>query len=255
MSQTTVKTWNASDYDDQHSYVWKLGNDAVELMAPQSGERILDVGCGTGHLTHSIASRAGVVVGLDSSPEMIEKARKEYPQITFVVGNITKYATDKPFDAVFSNATLHWVKDAAAAIRCIKAALRPGGRFVAEFGGYGNVQHIRSAIAAALKSVAGPDFESVSPWYFPSIGQYATLLEKAGFEVSQAMLFDRPTRLEGGIRSWLEMFGSLFLESIHPDRRETFFERAQEAARAQLFRDGQWFADYRRIRIRAYNRA
>lgn len=242
-------TWNAANYDNAHSYVWTMAADLIDLLAPQTGERVLDVGCGTGHLTAEIARGGARVVGLDASAEMVAKARENYPEIEFRVGNAADFAVEAPFDAVFSNATLHWVKDARAAAGCIFRALRPGGRLVAEFGGAGNVRTIMLAIADALKEVEAPSFDELSPWYYPSISEYGAVLEGTGLELISARLFDRPTPVEAGLRNWVEQYGSVFLGAVGPEKRERFLSAVEERARRALFKDGKWVADYRRLRI------
>jgi len=185
---------------------------------------------------------------MDASADMIRRAREQQPGLEFFVGDVTDFAVDRPFDAVFSNATLHWVTRAEDAARRIFAAVRPGGRFVAEFGGKGNVRRVSAAIAEALEAVGAPAFERVAPWYFPSVAEYATLLERVGFEVMFATLFDRPTAVEGGIRAWVEMFGSTMIDAVPAGRREDFFARLEQAG-GDLEKDGQWHADYRRLRV------
>ena len=244
-------TWDPTTYDAAHAYVFTLAADLIDVLAPAPGERVLDVGCGTGHLTSRIANAGATVVGVDASPDMVARAKANYPALDVRVADVTALEVDAPFDAVFSNATLHWVREADAAARGIFRALRPGGRFVAEFGGVGNVSAVSRAIAAGLAAVGAPAFEYLDPWFFPTIGRYAAVLERAGFEVTLARLFDRPTPVEGGLRSWIEMFGSAFLSAVPADRREAFFAAADAAAPPSLFRDGQCHADYRRLRVNA----
>jgi trans-aconitate methyltransferase len=244
-------TWNANNYDTAHSYVWTLAADLIDLLAPKAGERILDIGSGTGHLTSQIAQRGATVTGIDSSPEMVARAKENYPDLDFRVASATDFAFEEKFDAIFSNATLHWVKDAQSAANSIRRALRPGGRFVAEFGGAANVRTIMTAIANALKTVGAPTFEELSPWFYPSIAEYSAILEKAGLELTFAQLFDRPTLIEAGLRSWLELYGTQFLTAIAPDKREAFLTAVEDTTRPKLFKEGQWIADYRRLRILA----
>jgi trans-aconitate methyltransferase len=241
--------WDASLYDEKHSFVWKRGAALIELLAPRAGEWVLDLGCGTGHLTARIAEAGAEVVGIDSSPEMVEEAKRQYPGIPFGVADAREFRFDEPFDAVFSNAVLHWVKPPEQAVACVRRALKPGGRFVAEFGGRGNVEVIVRALRAAGRAIGLGDWEH--PWYYPSIGEYAPLLERAGLEVTHAFLFDRPTPLEGedGLRKWAEQFARDLLDRVPPDDREGFFRAFEEAARPALHRDGTWFADYRRLRV------
>lgn len=229
-----MTVWNPNLYQDQHSFVWKYGSDLLPLLNPQPGDRILDVGCGTGQLTASIAEAGAIVTGMDSSAEMVAKAAVNYPAIPFLVGDIRNWRSDQRFDAVFSNAVLHWVKDADAAAASIAAALRPGGRFVAEFGGCGNTR---------LLLEKG---ELQNPWYYPGISEYAGVLERNGLETRQAFLIDRPTRLEDpqfGLRNWMAMFGKQW-KLDQPALMEL-----EEKLRPHLFYDGHWHIDYRRIRI------
>lgn len=225
------RVWDAQRYQSQNAFVWQFGEAVIDLLDPQKGERILDLGCGSGQLTAKIAERGADVVGIDASTEMIAQARVNFPALDFRTGDATSFALSEPVDAVFSNAVLHWVQDQAAAIERVWLALKPGGRFVAEFGGKGNTRTILEA--------AG-----VNPWYFPSIGEYAPLLERQGFEVRFATLFDRPTQLEGenGLEDWLVMFGA----ALTKDPRAL-----AERLRSKMYRNGVWTVDYRRLRILA----
>jgi SAM-dependent methyltransferase len=239
--------WNPSLYQDRHAFVWQYGRDLIELLAPVAGERILDVGCGTGQITAETANSGADVVGVDRSPAMIEQALANFPAIRFEVQDVRALPYEAGFDAVFSNAALHWVKDAGAAAASIARALKPGGRFVAEFGGKGNVQ----AILDAVWHSANAPHEH--PWYFPSVGEYASLLEECGLEVGYAVLFDRPTKLEGvqGLRTWLDMFGTALTEAVPVEQRDGFLAAVERFAAPRLLRDGVWYADYRRLRVRA----
>src|SRR5262249_19921475 len=199
-------------------------------LAPQPGEVVLDLGCGTGHLTAKIAEAGATVLGVDSSAEMIAEARRAYPSLAFEVGDARHLTHDTRFDAVFSNAVLHWVTDTDLAAAGIARALKPGGRFVAEFGGRGDVRAVMTALNPAVEQTIGEAVES--PWYYPSVGEYASLLERHGLEVTFAALFDRPTPLDGpdGLRRWVEMFGGTFLACIPPGRRDEFLARVEDAA-------------------------
>ncbi len=245
--------WDAALYDDRHAFVHQMAAGVIDLLAPQSGERILDLGCGTGPLTQQIADHGADVLGVDASPAMVERARASYPGLSFDVADATTMAFDRPFDAVFSNAVLHWVKPPAAAVARMFAALRPGGRLVLEMGGHGNVAAVLAAAAAAGREV-GLDLSALLDVnYFPTLGQYAALLEAGGFAVELAMLFDRPTPLDGdaGLLNWLQMFRPAALDAIPADRRDAFVAALEGRARGTLFRNGGWHADYRRLRIRA----
>jgi trans-aconitate methyltransferase len=245
--------WNAGLYDEKHSFVWKMAAGVLDLLEAKAGECILDLGCGTGHLTEKIAATGAKVVGVDRSPEMIRQARGKYPALQFDVMDAREIASAEPFDAVFSNATLHWIKEPAQVIVGIAGVLRPGGRFVAEFGGNGNTAQLLAALERAWGKLdgAGPP---PNPWYYPRIAEYAGLLERHGLEVTYAILFDRPTPLEDGelgLRNWLEMFGGTFLNQLSASQRSATLAAVEEEARPALWRDGQWVMDYRRLRIMA----
>jgi len=242
-----VSAWDAARYQDQHSFVWRFGASLLESLKPQAGERILDIGCGTGQLTAEIARSRATVIGLDKSAEMLAEARKNYPDLQFVLSDAASFRLPEPFDAVFSNAALHWVKDAEGAVRSISQALRSGGRFIAEFGGHGNI----ASVLAALRAVFGPEADGRSPWYYPSIGEYAPLLERHGFEIRDASLFDRPTPLEGedGLANWLRMFTGTYLRELQPDRADEAIRQLVDHLRPALYHDGVWTVDYRRLRV------
>ena len=247
-----MRKWDASLYDRKHAFVFRYGEELIELLAPQRGERILDVGCGTGHLTSKIAKAGAEVTGIDSSPEMIASAREAYPGLHFRIADAADFTFNEPFDAIFSNAMLHWVKRAEDAVVSMSRALRPGGRFVVEFGGRGNVSQIDSAVDAVIREVVG--HEVVASKYFPSISEYSTLLERNSLQVRSALLFDRPTRLEEGelgLRNWIMMFRGELLGELTSQEREMVFQAVEARTRATLFHDGTWFADYRRLRITA----
>ena len=241
--------WNSKLYEAKHAFVWKAADSLLELLDARPGERILDLGCGTGHLTEQIAAAGASVVGLDHSQTMLDQARATFPQLRFEQGDARDFSFDQPFDAVFSNATLHWVKPPGKAADCIAKALRPGGRFVAEFGGRGNVRTIESAIHTVSDHRGQPLTESL--WYYPSIAEYAAVLEQAGLEVTFATLFDRPTPLTGvdGLQDWIRMFCGGVLGSLSPQQQEDFLSEVEDLTRAALFRDDCWIADYRRLRV------
>jgi trans-aconitate methyltransferase len=247
-----VTAWDARNYEDKHSFVWKFGASLVDLLQPCSGERILDLACGTGQLTAEIAKCGAEVLGLDRSEEMLRKARANYPDITFVLADAAAFRFAQPFDAVFSNAALHWVKNAPAAVDSIAQALRPGGRFVAEFGGKDNI----ASVQRAFRAVFGPAADERSPWLFPSIGEYASLLERHGLEVREASLFDRPTPLEGAnaIEDWIRMFCGTYLRELAGENGSGKIPELVALLRPTQYHDGVWTLDYRRLRILAEKR-
>lgn len=249
---SATKTWNPQLYQSSHAFVWQFGRDLLAMLLPEPGERILDVGCGTGQLTGEIAAAGAQVVGLDQSAEMIAAASKNFPEIRFEVGDIAAATYDSEFDAVFSNAALHWVKDQKGAIAAIARALKPGGRLVFEMGGHGNVAQLWKAVTRAMSELDVPDSEDMAPRYYPSIGEYAPLLEANGLQGSFAVLFDRPTPLEGGeqgLRNWLNMFANAASKVVSPAKYEEFIRRIEELARPELFHGGEWTVDYRRLRM------
>lgn len=249
---TQTSTWNAELYQSSHAFVWQFGRDLLTMLRPKAGERILDVGCGTGQLAADIANSGAEVIGLDQSVEMIATARANFPQLRFEVADIAATNYDNQFDAAFSNAALHWVCDQEGAITAIARALKPGGRLVFEMGGRGNIQQIWNAAKQALSDMGVKDPEKLSPWFYPSIGEYATMLESRGLEVTFAVLFDRPTPLEGGergLRNWLEMFGMFASNGLGPEQREELIWRVEALARPALYNDGKWTVDYRRLRM------
>ena len=250
--QKTASVWNANLYDTKHSFVWQYGGDLVSLLAPRPGEHILDIGCGTGHLTAQIAESGAHVVGVDQSMSMIAAAREAYPNLKFEVADARELPFQAEFDAVFSNAALHWIHEPELVIRNIWKALRPEGRFVAEFGGKGNVHKVKCALDQVLAELGGSGHQEINQWYFPSVSEYATHLEMNGFVVRFITLFDRPTLLadgEAGLRNWITMFCTEYLAALEPESRGLFLQRVEDLLRPALFREGQWCADYRRLRL------
>jgi trans-aconitate 2-methyltransferase len=243
--------WDAELYDDKHSFVWKMAEDLLGLLGAKPGEKILDIGCGTGHMTAKIAESGALVTGLDRSPEMIQQAQAAYPGIRFEVGDAMMIPLDGPFDAVFSNATLHWIKEPERTVAEISRLLKPGGRFVAEFGGRGNVAELVAAMERAWAKLHLPQ-GLPNPWYFPSVGEYAAILERNGLEVTYSLLFDRPTPLEegeNGLRNFLIMFGGAIFVRLTDGEREEVIRETENEARAKLSHGSQWVLDYRRLRV------
>ncbi len=244
--------WNPSLYQSSHAFVWEYGKELVGLLAPKAGERILDIGCGTGQLTAEIARAGAEVVGIDSSPAMIDQARGNFPDLQFEVADVSVIAYREQFDAVFSNAVLHWVREADAAASAIARALKPGGRFVAEFGGRGNTRALLDAVYRSMEELGIAEPEKHNPWFYPAIGEYAALLERHGIEVNFAALFDRPTALEGaerGLANWLGMFCARLTAAVPDEQREKFERLVERHAAPQLWREGKWWIDYRRLRV------
>jgi trans-aconitate methyltransferase len=249
-----TEKWNATLYDAKHAFVWEKARGLLEWLASQKGERILDLGCGTGQLSAEIAATGAEVVGVDRSAEMIAEARGKFPSLCFEVCDARALPFANEFDAVFSNAALHWIPQAEQVVAGIARALKPGGRFVAEFGGIGNVRHVVAALERALAEL-GVSPEGANPWYYPSIAEYSNLLERCDLEVRQALLFDRPTQLEDGERGleiWINMFGEPFLRRVPEAQRAHFLRAVEQVARPALWKSEHWELDYRRLRLAAW---
>jgi trans-aconitate methyltransferase len=249
MSATSNQTWNARQYSEHARFVSDLGMPVVELLAPLQGEHILDLGCGDGVLTKKLVDLGCNVVGVDASPEMIAAARALGLDARVADGHALPFVEE--FDAVFSNAVLHWLKQPEKVIDGAWRALRPGGRFVGEFGGSGNVTTIVKALECAVRE-RGIDPRTVNPWYNPTAAEYRALLEARGFVVNTIALFPRPTPLPGNIVAWLETFAQAFATDLPGSARSAFFEEVADLCRPRLCDSkGQWHADYVRLRFSA----
>jgi len=243
------QTWDPATYEKNARFVSDLGEPLLELLQPAPGERVLDVGCGDGALTEKLVAAGCHVVGIDASEAQVRGARAR--GVDAIACRIEDLPFVKEFHAAFSNAVLHWVRDQRAALQRICRALRPHGRFVAELGGFGCVNHIRLALHHALE-VRGLDPAAYDPWFFPSDEEYAALLRANGFIVESIVLFPRPTPLPGEMSGWLRTFAQPFLEPIPEPERDAFLMTVSEGLRPHLFvAERGWFADYTRLRFRA----
>jgi len=244
--------WNAELYDNKHAFVSQYGESVLELLDVKPGERILDLGCGTGDLAKQIQERGAEVIGIDASPEMIAKAKAKYPELDFSVANAASFHFDEPFDAVFTNAVLHWIHDADGVIKSVYNALKPGGRFVGEFGGKGNNQLLLAAASTVLRNHGYIQGNITLPWYFPSTAEYTAKLEAGGFRVTFTSHFDRPTLLQDGregIAKWFNMFGSSIFQQIPVDELQQILNEITDLLQPTNEVDGQWYADYKRLRF------
>lgn len=241
--------WSASGYAATARFVSDLGGPVVALLAPAAGERILDLGCGDGALTEALVAAGAEVVGVDASPDMAAAARAR--GLDARVGDGAALAFAAEFDAVFSNAALHWMTDPAAVLAGVARALRPGGRFVAEQGGMGNVAAIRTALIAVLAD-EGVETTLHDIWHFPSPAEQTALLVAAGFVVERIELIPRPTPVAAGMEAWLATLAAPALAKLPEGRRAAARARVAALARPALCdAGGNWTADYVRLRFRA----
>ena len=247
---TASQTWDPERYARNARFVSDLAAAVVELLAAKPGERILDLGCGDGVLTAKLAAIGSSLVGVDGSAAQVAAARKLGLDARVINGE--RLSFDGEFDAVFSNAALHWMRNPVAVISGVWRALRPNGRFVAEFGGFGCVAKIKKALVGALNR-RGMDGEAAVPWYFPTVEEYSLLLDKAGFSISTIALIPRPTPLPGDVTGWLETFAESFTACLPPAERPAYIAEVREALRPELAdAEGRWTADYVRLRFAAW---
>lgn len=242
------QVWSADDYTQKASFVPELGGDVLALLAPKSGERIIDLGCGDGALTLRIAESGATVIGLEPSPELAEVARSRNLEV--IDGDAQEPFGSDAYSAVFSNAMFHWLRDPERALRNAYDALRPGGRLVVEQGGLGNVAAVVTAIHATLEA-AGLAHLARCPWDFPSVTTQRSRLQRAGFEVREIALHPRPTRLAAGMSGWLETFAGPYLGELAETDRVAIMRDV--VRRLDCLHDPQegWYADYVRLRFLA----
>ncbi len=247
MTELEIQNWNPDGYAANARFVTDLGLPVVDLLAPRPGERILDLGCGDGPLTARLAAMGCKVVGVDGSARMVAAARRMGLDARVADGQALAFNAE--FDAVFSNAALHWMTRGADVIDGVWRALRPGGRFVGEFGGRDNVAMITGALNAARARRGLP---SLAPWFNPGPDEYAALLVARGFRVTTLLHFPRPTPLPGPIRGWLDTFAGAFVAEVDPAQATELLEEVVQDLRPRLLdTNGIWSADYVRLRFAA----
>lgn len=244
--------WNTQNYKENFSFVPQYGEDLMNLLTVSSGSSVVDLGCGNGTLTKKLAEKGYCPIGIDASQDMIALAKSEYPELRFIEGDAISFKLMEPADAIFSNAVFHWI-DAdkqETMIANIAAQLRIGGELVCEFGGYRCGEAVHSTLE---KCFAARGLIYPRTFYFPTIGQYAPLLEKHGMRVEIALLFDRPTcqQSQHGVIDWINMFVTKPFEGMDENIKKEILIETENTLRDRLFADGKWYIDYVRIRIRA----
>jgi trans-aconitate methyltransferase len=242
------QVWSPDSYESHARFVSELAGEVFGWLAPRPGERILDLGCGDGALTAAIAAAGADVVGVDASEALLAAARARGLDVRLMDGQALQFSEE--FDAVFSNAALHWMTEAEKVIAGVRRALKPGGRFVAEFGGHGNVAAIVVAMRATARRIGG-DEQLAGPWFFPTPEIYTDMLKAEGFEVLRIGLYPRPTRLKTGMKEWLKLFRGPFFEQ-YGGRMDAVLAEVEDLLRPVLCDGrGNWTADYVRLRVEA----
>ncbi|MBQ0720557.1 MAG: methyltransferase domain-containing protein [Gammaproteobacteria bacterium] len=241
--------WNAPEYSEHAAFVSSMAGGVLALLNPQPGEHILDLGCGDGELALTIQQQGCTVVGIDASASMVESAKARGINAQLVDGHALDFHNE--FDAVFSNAALHWLTEPEKVIKGVHGALKNNGRFVAEMGGDGNIAALLKAMAEVFEE--NPSFGTFKhPWYFPTVDGYKNRLEKAGFMLEAIELIPRPTPLESGLEKWLEIFADSISSQLNKQQKPQFFSAVKEKLSPVLYseKDG-WVADYVRLRFAA----
>jgi len=243
------QTWQPSQYNQNASFVSRLGSPVVDLLRPQPGERILDLGCGDGTLASKIESVGAKVVAVDSSREMVAATQARGIEAHVMSGDALTFRSE--FDAVFTNATLHWIQDYQAVIRGVWTALKADGSFVGEFGAHGNVKHLVEGIERVFAK--NPDFGVfTNPWFFPTEEIYRKALEEGGFNVDYIEVIPRPTPLATGVREWLKIFADHIISGLNEEQTNRFLDQVEEEVRPHLYSaENGWVADYVRLRFAA----
>ena len=245
-------TWDAQGYKERFSFVHEYGEGVMDLLTAKPGARVVDIGCGNGALTAKLEEKGYRVVGVDASPEMIALARQMHPELTFLCEDALSLALPQPADAIFSNAVFHWIdadkQDALA--QSVARNLAPGGELVCEFGGHGCAERVHETLESCFKERG---LRYPRTFYFPTIGEYAPLLEAHGLRVEIALLFDRPTpqKSPDGLTDWINMFCRKPFEGVDEAVKADILREANERLRGELCIDGVWYIDYVRIRLRA----
>jgi len=245
----TQQNWNAFEYVKHASFVSTMANEVIDLLNPKKGEAILDIGCGDGELTQMLKVKGCSVIGIDSSSSMIDMVKKRGIESYVMDGHNIPY--QNKFDAVFSNAALHWLTQPEKAIKSIYLTLKKNGRFVAEFGGEKNIAALLKAIQAVFDE--NTDFGQFHmPWFFPSAEEYNGLLVQAGFHVKYIELIARPTPLNSGVEKWLQIFTEGITRHLNQEQKSVFMHSVKDKLHSELYTEQNgWVADYVRLRFEA----
>lgn len=242
--------WNAAEYKNNFDFVPAYGADVLALIEHKPGAFAVDLGCGNGTLTQELKNRGYRVLGIDASQDMLDLARKNYPDIEFMLADATEFKLPQKADIIFSNAVFHWINQQQALIQNLFQNLKDTGELVFEFGGYGCAETVHAALEEIFKEKG---LKYKRSFYFPKIGEYAALLESHGFTVKYAVLFDRPTKQigESGLKNWILMFDKEPFAGIEDSLKEEIILLAEQRLKEKLYKDNTWFVDYVRIRMRA----
>lgn len=246
-----MEHWNAKLYDKNHDFVSQYGKALLELVNTDAGQRIWDLGCGTGILSDRLARSEAYVIGSDLSPDMIATAKSNYPHLDFLVLDATEAAFENEFDTVFSNAVFHWIPDQKKLLNVIYRALRPSGKLIVEMGAKGNIAQIEQAFS---RSMNHHGWTYQSGFFFPSVEEYTQLLQIAGFHIDFIQDFDRPTPFsdgKNGMKNWLIQFFADNLASLPEEERAAILEETEKALFPILWKSTEWIGDYRRLRFSA----
>lgn len=244
--------WNSTLYDKNHDFVAEYGKGLLEFVPKHKEQAILDLGCGTGTLTAELLDFGNEVIGVDSSQNMIDRAKECFGNINFITCDALALPFEKEFDVVFSNAVFHWINDHNRLLRNIYKALKPNGLLVCEFGADGNIATIENAFAKACK---GFGYDYKPKFNFPTTDTFTKLLEANKFIIDNIYDYDRPTVLkdnENGLTNWIKQFFEAELSSIPKDVHAEIFEKVEEITRDSLWNGKEWVADYRRLRVLAH---
>lgn len=244
--------WDSHNYKEQFSFVPQYGEDVINLLTKKKGSMVVDLGCGNGTLTKKLSDKEYDVIGIDASDDMLSLAKAEYPTLKFVKGDALSFQLKTKADAIFSNAVFHWIdkNQQEKLAENISRQLVDGGELVCEFGGYGCGEAVHSTLERCFNE---RNLKYPRMFYFPTIGEYTPILEKYGLRVEYAVLFDRPTvqTSDNGLIEWINMFVTTPFENMDPDIKNDILQETEDILKDKLFKDGKWYIDYVRIRIRA----